>query len=101
VSVYTFADVGLAAGASDTMVWQLCQNEEYVLLTANRNEAGADSLEATIRTSNTRQSLPVFTLANAAQVRTNKAYADRVAVRLLEFFLDIEQYRGVGRLYVP
>jgi hypothetical protein len=31
----------------------------------------------------------------------DKAYAERVAERLLDYLMTIENYRGVGRLYVP
>jgi hypothetical protein len=99
--VYTFPDVGLHRKATDEVVWQLCQHRELVLVTANRNDAAPDSLESTIRRYNTPTCLPVFTLADVDHLRLNKVYAGRVAVRLLEFFFDIEQYRGTGRMYVP
>ncbi len=82
-------------------MWQTCQGQRIVLLTANRNADGPDSLEATIRQHNTAQSLPVFTLADARRVELEATYAARVAIRLLQYFLDVESVRGVGRLYVP
>ena len=60
----SFADLGLPLDASDREVWEVCQREHVVLVTANRNDAGPESLEATIQHQNTPQSLPVFTLAN-------------------------------------
>jgi hypothetical protein len=45
--------------------------------------------------------LPVLTLANAERIRTDKRYAEQTAVRLLEYLLDIENYRGTARIYVP
>jgi hypothetical protein len=71
------------------------------LFTANRNQKGDDSLEATIRRENTPTSLPVLTLANAKRFEESREYAERVATRLLEYLLDIETYRGSGRLYLP
>ncbi len=45
----TFRDVGLAADTPDDAVWDFCQREQMLLITANRNEDGPDSLETTIR----------------------------------------------------
>ena len=101
LTVFTFADVGLAARASDADVWQLCQLQELVLLTGNRNQDGPDSLEATIRTHNTPTCLPVFTVADSEQMRRSPAYRERIAIRLLEYLQDIEQLRGTGRLFLP
>jgi hypothetical protein len=99
--VYTFADVGLARNSPDNKVWRLCQTNGLVLLTANRNKEGADSLEATIRAENTPASLPVITLADSEAVRHSGAYAARAAIRLLDFLLDIDRVGGTGRLYIP
>ena len=96
-----FESLGLARDAADKLVWQRCQERDVVLVTANRNRRGPDSLEETIRTLNTRQSLPVITIASPERIARDRAYAERVAERLLEFLMSIESYRGVGRLYVP
>jgi hypothetical protein len=32
---------------------------------------------------------------------SHASYARRVAERLLEIFLEIDNYRGTGRMYVP
>jgi hypothetical protein len=58
-------------------------------------------LETTIRTRNTSEHLPVFTLARADRIRKNQAYAELVVERLLEYLLDIENFKGTGRLYLP
>ena len=97
----SFADVGLLQDASDREVWTICQNEQIVLVTANRNDEGPESLEATIQHQNTPQSLPVLTLANDRRVLRDRLYAERVADRLLETLFDIESYRGMGRIYLP
>jgi hypothetical protein len=97
----SFADLGLQADASDRAVWETCQRAQVILLTANRNDAGPDSLEATIQQHNTTESLPVFTLANDQRVLRDHRYAEAVADRLLEFLFDIDNYRGTGRLYLP
>jgi hypothetical protein len=101
LTMRTFADLGLHPRSPDVDVWRSCQSAELVLITANRNEDGPDSLEATIRTHGTSQSLPVFTLADANRVLNERSYAERVSDRLLEFLFDIEGLRGAGRLYLP
>jgi len=99
--VVSFADLGLPANSADLLVWQRCQDEELVLLTGNRNNEGPESLEATIRTLGTPASLPVFTIGTANRVLQERAYAERVVERLIDYLLDIDKYRGAGRLYLP
>ena len=43
----------------------------------------------------------MFTLASAESVLGSRAYAERAAVRLLEYLYDLENLRGAGRLYLP
>ena len=97
----SFADLGLQADASDRDVWETCQRAHIVLLTANRNDEGPESLEATIQEHSTTETLPVFTLANDQHVLRDRSYAEAVADRLIEFLFDVDSYRGTGRLYVP
>jgi hypothetical protein len=99
--VHTFASLGLVPDTSDAVLWQLCQDQQIVLLTANRNDDGPDSLEATLRSRTTATSLPVFTLADPRRIGNEASYAARTAVALLQYFLDIDTVRGTGRLYVP
>ena len=72
-----------------------------MLLTRNRNDDGPESLGAAIRTMNQLDSLPVITLANADRILENKSYAERVAERLLDYLLYMDNLLGTGRLYVP
>jgi len=95
------SDLGLQPDASDRDVWEACQCEQVILLTANRNDDGPESLEATIQQHNTPASLPVLTLASEQRVLRDRLYAEAVADRLLELLFDIGSYRGSGRLYVP
>jgi hypothetical protein len=99
--IYTFTDIGLSADASDQLIWQTCQERELLLLTANRNREAPDSLEAALQAGNRPDSWPIFTLADAEHVRQSKSYAERVVERLLEYLLDIQNFRGTGRLYLP
>jgi len=101
LSVFFFTDVGLPRSASDASVWQVCQEQALALITANRNDEAPDSLEAMIRERNTENCLPVFTLADPEEIRHSRDYADRVVARLLGYLLEIDRYRGVGRLYLP
>jgi hypothetical protein len=99
--VYYFADVGLDADTPDAVIWRLCQQQELILITANRNEDGPDSLETTIKNENTARSLPVLTLADAEGIRRGRSYAERVVEQLLDYLMNIDNCRGAGRLYLP
>jgi hypothetical protein len=92
---------GIDRSAKDNVVWRLCQEKAYYLLTANRSRKSDDSLEATIRCEGTAQSLPVFTFADADRIFQSAAYLDEVVETLLEYLLDEASYRGTGRLYLP
>lgn len=94
------ADVGLSDASSDRVVWRYAQQHWMLLLTANRRRRGQDSLERTIQEENTSTSLPVITVGNAGRLE-EREYRSRCAVRLAEIALDMEQHRGIGRLYIP
>jgi predicted nuclease of predicted toxin-antitoxin system len=96
-----FEDVGLSAAATDLEVWNVCQAEQLILITDNRNLDSEDSLEATIRWNNTPESLPVFTIADINEFRTNSSYVERVVEALYDYLLRIHDVRGTGRLYLP
>ena len=101
LSVVSFPALGLSYNAPDTLIWRTCQREELVLITGNRNDEGAESLEATIRNENQPDSLPVITIADQDRVLQDRLYAERVAESLLDYLLRIDEVRGAGRLYVP
>ncbi len=84
-----FEDVGLSVSANDVEVWNVCQAERLILITDNRNLDSQDSLEATIRRNNTSESLPVFTIADINEFRTNSAYVERVVEALYDYLLRI------------
>ena len=96
-----FEDIGLSALSTDLEVWNVCQAEQLVLITDNRNLDSENSLEATIRRNGTSESLPVFTIADINEFRTNAAYAERVVEALFDYLLRIDEVRGTGRLYLP
>jgi hypothetical protein len=99
--VESFPTLGLADDAPDAEIWRTCQARHLVLLTGNRNKDGPESLEAVIRSENHADSLPVVTIGDAERVLRDRLYAERVAERLLEYLMRIDEVRGVGRLYVP
>jgi predicted nuclease of predicted toxin-antitoxin system len=96
-----FEDVGLSFASTDQEVWNICQAEQLVLITDNRNLDSDDSLEATIRRNNTPASLPVFTIADMSEFRTDNIYVERVIEALYDYLLRIDDVRGAGRLYLP
>jgi hypothetical protein len=101
LEIASFSRLGMPYNTSDRELWQRCQQRELVLLTANRNDEGPDSLEATIRDLNTLTSLPVMTIADPELVLTSQDYAERVAIQILEYLMELDNFRGTGRLFVP
>jgi hypothetical protein len=101
VSVLSFEELGLSRDSPDLVVWQTCQRRQVILFTGNRNQESPESLEAAIRALNQADSLPVFTLADPDHFRRSRAYAERVAERLLDYLMNLEHHRGAGRLYLP
>ena len=101
VRVESFASLGVPPHTPDANLWHLCQTQQIVLITGNRNEEGPTSLEATLQASNTPTSLPVLTLSEPQRVLSSRTYANRVVERLVEYLIDVENLRGTGRLYLP
>jgi hypothetical protein len=96
-----FEDVGLHRRTPDNLVWKLCQEQGYFLLTANRNEDSDTSLGATIRRDGDPTSLPVLTLADSERILKSSANMEEVVERLLEYLLDRDDFIGTGRLFLP
>jgi hypothetical protein len=100
IPMLTFNDVGLRIDSSDREVWRFAQEHELILLTGNRNQAGEDSLEQTIRNENKPTSLPVVTVSVVDRLE-ERVYREQCAERLAEIILDIENNLGLGRIYIP
>jgi hypothetical protein len=98
--VFTLEDFGLPADATDAGIWQVCQREQIVLITANRNAEDPTSLEMTLRKYNNAASLPVLTLADAERIGRDRSYAEVVVEHLMEILIDLDAFRGAGRLYL-
>ena len=96
----TFEDVGLPVNSSDRAAWRFAQVNRMLLLTGNRSMKGSHSLEQTIREENTFTSLPVITVSSAHRL-DERLYRARCGSRLIEIILDLDNYLGIGRLFIP
>ena len=101
VRVESFASLDVPTNTPDAALWRLCQTQEIILITGNRNQDGPESLEAVMQTDNTAASLPILTIGEPQRIFTSRAYAQRVVERLVEYLIDVENLRGTGRLYLP
>jgi hypothetical protein len=99
--LFSFQELNLAPDIGDDSLWEICQKEELVLITGNRNQDGPTSLEAAIRASNTLDSLPVLTIGTSKKVYSDRTYAEKAAAKMVEYLMEIDSYRGTGRLYIP
>ncbi|MBD2502889.1 ACP S-malonyltransferase [Anabaena azotica] len=96
----TLTEVGLAVDSNDRMIWRYAQSNQMLLLTANRNAKGEDSLEQTIRDEGTSTTLPVITIGSLDKL-VEKNYREQCSARLVEIVLYVDNYRGVSRLFIP
>lgn len=101
IPMLTFADIGMPVDAPDREVWHYAQKHQLVLLTANRNGAGEDSLEQTIREENAPTALPVLTVGDADRIIKESLYCKQCVERIVDIVLNIENYLGAGRIYIP
>ncbi len=97
----TFAQMELPIDSDDRVVWRLAQQNQMILLTANRSMKGKDSLEQVMREENTPNSLPVITIGNADRLLNDSEYRERCVESLIEIVLGINGYMGVSRLFIP
>ena len=95
-----FADIGLPENSNDRMVWRFAQKNSMILLTENRSDNELDSLEQTIREENGLDSLPVLTIGCLDRMKENY-YRVRCAERIAEIVLDLKNYIGTGRIFIP
>jgi hypothetical protein len=101
VRLVKFSTVGIARGTTDEQLWEVCQRQQYYLVTDNRNRDGPDSLEEMIRDRTLPGSLPVFTISDIPRFRSERSYAEAVVGKLLEYLMDAPNLAGSGRLYLP
>lgn len=91
IEIVGFAEAGLTTGTPDDRIWEFCQQRRMYLVTDNRNQDDDTSLEATIRTRNKLEWIPVFTISDMGRFRTERVYAQAVAEKLLEYVLDADR----------
>jgi len=96
----SFKELSLPFESSDQQIWQFAQEHSMVLLTANRNKDGEESLEQAILEHNQPASYPVVTIANVHRILESD-YRTQCATKLAEICLDIGKYLGTGRVYIP
>ncbi len=95
-----FADIGLPENSNDRVVWRFAQKNRMILLTDNRSDNESDSLEQTIREENGLDSLPVLTIGCLDRMKEN-SYRVKCAERIAEIALDLKNYMGTGRIFIP
>ena len=61
---------------------------------------GEDSLEQVLREENTLTSLPVVTIGNVDRLY-ERDYQNKCVDRLVEIAMDIENYMGARRIFIP
>jgi hypothetical protein len=101
IQFVTFAEIELSIDSNDRVVWRLAQENQMILLTANRSMKGKDSLEQVMREENIPTSLPVITVSNSERLLNDSEYRGRCVESLIEIILDIDSYRGARRIFIP
>jgi hypothetical protein len=101
IQFVAFDQMNLSIDSDDRVVWRLAQENQMILLTANRSMKGKDSLEQVMREENTSESLPVITVSNADRLLNDSEYRGRCVESLIEIVLDIDTYRGARRIFIP
>jgi hypothetical protein len=96
-----FNDIDLPTDSDDRVVWTFSQENQMILLTANRNMKGEDSLEQVLREGNTVDSWPVVTIGNLDRFSKDPSYRSQCADRIVDVVLNIEDYMGAGRIFIP
>ncbi|NEQ98431.1 MAG: ACP S-malonyltransferase [Cyanothece sp. SIO2G6] len=96
-----FEEVGLLIDSSDRVVWKVAQDNQMILLTANRSMKDEDSLEQVMREENTQNSLPVVTVGNADRVLNDSIYRERCVDRMVEIAIYTANYMGARRVFIP
>ena len=96
-----FEEIGLEVNSDDRVVWRCAQANEMILLTANRSMKGEDSLEQVMREENTPTSLPVITIGNINRLLAEPEYRDRCVNLLVDIVVNIVDYEGARRIFIP
>lgn len=73
----TFKEMNLSIDSSDRIVWQVAQENQMILLTANRSMKNKDSLEQVLREENRLDSFSVVTIGNTDRFLEDRAYRNQ------------------------
>lgn len=79
IRLITFEGVGLPADSNDRVVWRFAQTNGILLLTANRNAKGEDSLEQVMREENQPTSFPI--LQSVTQIESTNLTIENAVLR--------------------
>ncbi len=101
VEMVMFKDVGLAIDSNDRAIWRFAQAHRFILLTANRNMDGEDSLEQTLRDENKETSLPILTISKVEYLEDRTYRKKCAAEALLEIVINLDNYLGTARMFIP
>jgi len=93
-------DLNLPEDYTDQEIWRYAQQQRLLLLTNNRNKDDATSLQAIIEQENTPAALPVITLSDKDELALAD-YRLRVISGLAEIIIDLDNYLGTGRIFLP
>jgi hypothetical protein len=72
-----------------------------ILITANRSIKGENFLEQVMREENTPTSLSVVTIARIDRLLVEPDYGECCVNRLVDIVVNIEDYQGVRRIFIP
>lgn len=100
IEFFTFGDIELPFETSDREIWRLVQRRRMILLTGNRNSDTPDSLGVTIRDENFADALPILTLTRQDDLAYSGYRIDCIT-RLIAIVIDLDNFRGVGRVFIP
>ena len=100
VAFVCLRDLGLPDDSSDQDIWRFAQQHRLLLITSNRNQENETSLQATIERENSPEALPVLTLSQANRLLLPD-YRQQAVHKLVEIIIYLENYLGIGRIYIP
>ena len=100
VAFVCLRDLGLSDDSSDQDIWRFAQQHRLLLITSNRNQENETSLQATIERENSPEALPVLTLSQANRLLLPD-YRQQAVHKLVEIIIYLENYLGIGRIYIP
>ena len=78
----------------------MSNRERLLLITNNRNREDDTSLQAMVEIYNSPRSLPVLTISDQTKLIIPE-YRQRVIDKMVAIVVDLENYLGTGRIYLP